>query len=497
LNPNEDPRAHMWLTSSIFITKAVDSIGAYAHLGGDAAAHASHAKDAAGVRMLNKLDVEGGHLLGHTVVDWQGERWVCQSMLPGIFSRKKEEEEGEEGEGEANDDKVDGEKEDVEGKKGEKVNGGNEDGDVEANGNIEKKEEWAKVSAHSPTKSTDSTTSVSDKDHSYPDCSEPEDLGENPMIIYGLDSEHLTSLHWDTPTHRIMSKIASAHRLAEHQVVDGNGESKPFWASAEVKALRGTDGRRYLLDLPRLAPVDVEWLEKDMEGYPHRVVLLRQELVETFWESELKRWARGVPEAEKAKGSGVGENVKEDGEGGKTVDGDAKEHATKEMLDGDTIEDGEKEAPAPAKNEDTPVTIDASTLKQFELRFNPDAFVDQPAPRSSTSNTTFIPSRTTDESDPAIKAVREASVFLRQIAIPAIALDVLTGSTSGIMDGQSLSKHLHARGVNIRYLGLLMATCMQFSKGSDGVERESGHLAALKVRTMLSAGWRLHELMKV
>ena len=78
----------MWLMSNIFITRAIDCIDTYAHMGGDAAAHISHAKDAAMVRLLNKTDVDGVYVLGHAVVDWQGERWVCQSVLPGIFSRK-------------------------------------------------------------------------------------------------------------------------------------------------------------------------------------------------------------------------------------------------------------------------------------------------------------------------------------------------------------------------------------------------------------------------
>ena len=440
----------MWLTSNIFITKALDSIDAYAHLGGDAAAHVNHAKDAAGVKALNKLDVEGVSLLGHTVVDWGGERWVCQSMLPGIFSKRRDDESGEKPDGDRGKE-VDEERQEGEGEKGEG---------------------WVKVSEHSPSKSTSSAVSAPGAD----------ELPENPMIMYGFDSEHLTSLHWDAPTHRVMSKVASAFRLAEHQVSDGNGEEKAFYASAEVKALRGTDGRRYLLDLPRLAPVDVEWLEKDMERgeeeggrYPHRVVLLRDELVKTFWEGELKRWARGVADKEKEKDK---EKDKENDKG-KEDSARIPDGGTKLDIEGDRSSSA---AGVADRSSDDVQPTDAILMKQFDLRFNPDAFVDQPPPKSSADQSAFIPSITTDASDPAIKAVRDASVFLRQIAIPAVALDVLTGNTSGIMDGQSLSKHLHSRGVNIRYLGLLARTIRQFSAGPDERGRaESGHLAALNV----------------
>lgn len=454
LNPNEDPSAHMFLASNIFVTKAVDSIDAYSHLGGDAAAHVSHGKDAEGVRLLNKLDVDGVHLLGHTVVDWAGERWVCQSMLPGIFSRPRQEDEEVEA-----------------GKQSEETDG--------------KKEDWVEVS---PAKSSKSVEAKEEKE-----TGESEEPAENPLIIYGLDSEAVTSIHWDAATHKVMSKIATAQRLAAHEIKDGSGKSYEFYASAEVKGLRGTDGRRYLLDLPRLSPVDVEWLEKDIDGkiigsedaaetYPHRVVLLRPELVETFWESELKRWAREIA-AKKAKDADAAkaEGQEKQGESSTTVKEEAKTET--DGLDEDTKASPAASAAAAQRAEaEAPLdaSIDSSSLAAFNLRLNPDAFVDQAPSKGADEGTAYVPSKITDESDPSVKAVRDASVFLRQVAIPAVVLDVLTGNTSGIMDGASLSKHLHGRGINIRYLGHLASTIDSFAAGPDGEKRESGHLTALK-----------------
>lgn len=431
LNPNEPSRSHMWLASNIFVTKAIDSIDAYAHLGGDAAAHVSHAKDAEGVKLLNRLDVDGAYLLGHTVIDWQGDRWVCQSVLPGIFSRREPVPAADEAEGEA--EAADGE---------------------------DKKEDWVKV--------------------------EGEADQSNPLIIYGVDSEQTGTIHWDEATHKIMEQIAAQQRLAPHKVKSGD-EEREFFASAEVKGLRGSDGRRYLLDLPRLNPVDIEWLEKDYDGklagpegadgadgdapqYPHRMALLRTELVELFWESELKRWARKIAEEQAAK------KKAEEGEKGE-AEGEKKEG---EAAEGEEKKDGEAEKKDEAAKADEPV-IDPATiasLKDFELRFNPDAFVDSLPEEGAT---TFGPAKYTDESDPSIKAVRDASVFLRTIAVPAVALDVLTGAATGIMDGISLTRHLHARGINMRYLGHLAATIDTFSKSKEGEKREaSGYLASLK-----------------
>ena len=363
----------MWLYSNIFVTKAVDSIEAYAHLGGDAAAFISHAKDAAGVKILHKLDVDGIHLLGHTVVDWQGERWVCQSTLPGIFGRRKDE------------------------------------------------EDWVKVGTET------SEATEADADATADHTTEADPTADHQLIVYGLDSEDQGVVHWDEASHRVMAKVAAAHRLAAHKIKDAKGEEKEFYASAEVKALKGTDGRRYLLDLPRLSPVDVEWLEKDIEGYPHRVTLLRPELLELFWENELKRYARSITKDE------------ED-----------------EKIDPAAL--GEK-------------------LKDFDLKFNADAFVDFPPPKGEQG---FTPSAITDESEPSIKAVRDASLFLRNVAVQAIVVDSLTGNLSGIMDGTTLTRHLHSRGVNMRYLGLLAETIAKFATTKEGESVKNGHLGALE-----------------
>lgn len=362
----------MWLYSNIFVTKAIDSIDAYSHLGGDAAAFVSHSKDASGVRILHKLDVDGIYLLGHTVVDWQGERWVCQSTLPGIFTRRKDE------------------------------------------------EDWVKVDSSSPEK---------DAEGAEPKDKE-EEKTDNQLIVYGLDSEDPETIHWDEASHRVMEKVANAHRLAAHTVKDGKGQEREFYASVEVKALKGTDGRRYLLDLPRLSPVDIEWLEKDIDNYPHRVVLLRPELLELFWESELKRYARSITKDEE-----------------------------EEKIDPAVL--GEK-------------------LKDFDLKFNADAFVDYPNKADGAKAGSFTASKITDESDPSIKAVRDASQFLRTVSVQAVVVDCLTGNLSGIMDGQTLTRHLHSRGINVRYLGLLLETIGKFAKGPDGEPVKNGHLASLE-----------------
>jgi protein TIF31 len=265
-----------------------------------------------------------------------------------------------------------------------------------------------------------------------------------------------------------MKKIASAQRLALHKMQSTQGEEHEFWTSVDVKGLRGSDGRRYLLDLPRLSLVDVEWLEKDMgsgdESYPHRVVLLRPELLETFWEHSLKVWARQV-QAEKAQ----------------------KEKAEKE---GSAATEGEDAKPVAEDNPAEPASVAASSSsavldvpRKFELRFNADAFVEQPKAfgeaKEVSDGLSYVPESQKDETDPSIKAVRDASLFVRNIAVPAMLIDIVTSNTFGVMDGVSLSKQMHVRGINMRYLGLLMDT---IEKTLAGPEVETvGLLKAMKI----------------
>ena len=247
--------------------------------------------------------------------------------------------------------------------------------------------------------------------------------------------------------HKVMKKIASAQRLALHKMQSTQGEEHEFWTSVDVKGLRGFDGRRYLLDLPRLSPVDVEWLEKDMgsgdDSYPHRVVLLRPELLETFWEHSLKTWARQV-QAEKAQ--------KEKSEKSEKAASAAAEGEDSKPVTEDTSAESAEQASGNASESSTTKDV---PLK-FELRFNADAFVEQPKASGDTKEVSTVspmyrsPKKT--KATPPSRPLKTPRYF-RNIAVPEMLIDIVTSNTFGVMDGVSLSKQMHIRGINMRYLG--------------------------------------------
>lgn len=350
MNPMDSPDAQMFIVNNLFISKGVDGVDLYPHMGKDEAAHVAVSKDIQGIRCLNNLDVEGVCLLGTVVVDWMGERWVAQSVVPGLF-RRREDEVDEEGK------------------------------------TVEKGE-----------------------------------AQEDTQVVYG-GVEGPEVIKEDAGFHALFSRIAKSLHLELHTVQDAKKEDHALWLSVDSKGLRGADGRKYALDLARLNPVDIAWLEQNMDGniingndgstksdqsaYPHRITLLRQELIEIYWDHELRNWARQEL---------------------------ANRAAAKEK-DGKEEEDKE------------PERLDAS---QFKLAFNPDAFVEfKPADETQKPNVLV-----NDESEPSVAAVRSASNFLRDVAIPRLVTDVAIG-THTTQDGGSLSRQLHARGINVRYLGYI------------------------------------------
>ncbi|WFD20619.1 Intracellular distribution of mitochondria [Malassezia caprae] len=328
MNPADAPSTHMFLFNNLFVTRGIDSVGLYEGLGGDAAAHVAVSKDAQGVRSLALLDVPGLHLLGTAVIDWLGERWVVQTVLPGLFRQ---------------------------------------------------------VAA-------DAAASDAEPTH---------------VAHGGLEGPD--TIHTDAAFDELMRQAAQRLHLAPHTVRDAHGTPHEMALSVDCKGLHGTDGRRYVLDVARLTPTDIGWIENEMDAmygadggraaYPHRHTLLRPELLDAFWEMRLREFARERLEAQRAAG-------------------------------------------------ETPTRVDVA---DFDLSFNSDAFAQF---RSVQGDEPRLVTPVTDENEPGVQAVRAASEYLRREVLVRFVSDIAAGLTSAV-DGLALTQQMHARGINMRYLGRL------------------------------------------
>ncbi|KAI8806850.1 clustered mitochondria-domain-containing protein [Cladochytrium replicatum] len=257
---------------------------------------------------------------------------------------------------------------------------------------------------------------------------------ENASVVYGSvdGGKEISS---DPAFHNMLEKVAPALRLSKHEVTDGNGAAHKLYSSVEVKGIVGDDRRKYLLDLYRMAPVDVDFLDElDREAtafpaYPHRMTLLRYELLDIFHEESMK--------AAIAKARGKW---------------DAERQSKKEEEDeSDAVDEAEEQRSLEAALNEAAINV--------RLEFNTDLFSDGVVPKKPNEQK----AEGTDDAAETEKKTQEQTIrivsrFLRQTTIPSVVVELMEVPSSTPMDGESLTKFLHQRGINMRYLGRLATT---------------------------------------
>lgn len=178
-------------------------------------------------------------------------------------------------------------------------------------------------------------------------------------------------------------------------------------------------------------------------------MLLRPELVELYHGTKAREWIeQQVKEStNKETSDAVAGDVKEITDGAEDKSFEKPESATsEEFVKVEKENNDEAEASASSTEPKKQTVIDVGN---FKLAFNPDAFVDRPDKSQHTAELAD-PSKEEDST----KAVRDASTYLRETAIPSLLRDVITDEIVPL-DSAHLSTTLHKRGINIRYLGLI------------------------------------------
>ena len=199
----------------------------------------------------------------------------------------------------------------------------------------------------------------------------------------------------------VFSKLSKTMRVKRHDVWDKDGKKHTLEGSVETKGMMGTDGRKYILDLYRLTPLDITWLEDYwsdcVEGeekpsernYPHRMGLLRPELVEAFWRMKMT------------------EHVQQEIKRRKQENGAAKASITNgEHADSNAKAAEGKEAEQQQERVD---------ISGFDLTFNPDVCCGQ-LPQTQEEKQEWLD----DE-----RRVRDACNFLQETVIPDLVSTIL------------------------------------------------------------------------
>ncbi|KAG0166155.1 Intracellular distribution of mitochondria [Apophysomyces sp. BC1034] len=285
---------------------------------------------------------------------------------------------------------------------------------------------------------------------------------ENSIVYGSVDNGAQISA--DEKFHEAIGRdVAKSLHLAEHALVDGKDGQVQLYTSMETKGLMGADGRRYLLDLYRLNPVDIEFQEAECvektgedakPAYPHKMTLLRPELMSLYWEHKFREWVKAKSEQIK----------KERAQEKAVTEGDKKEAAEeKTTTDEKEVEKAEAETETEkAEEEEEDIKIDMS---EFKLNFNPDVF-------------TTAKQVSGEELKEQEQVVRDASKFLNEEIIPSLVLDFASYAISPL-DGDALTKAMQRRGINMRYLGKI-AQLVALSE-----DKRINHIQQLAIQEMV------------
>ncbi|KAK2742378.1 Intracellular distribution of mitochondria [Onygenales sp. PD_40] len=277
--------------------------------------------------------------------------------------------------------------------------------------------------------------------------------GEHQIDYGGVEGKEVVAEHQDFVP--VFEKLSTSLRVKKHPVWDKEGKRHDLEGSVETKGLLGTDGRKYVLDLYRITPLDVQWTEdsENHEAYPHRMSVLRLELVESYWRYKMGQYVKA--EVEKRKIAKKEEDEKKAIEAPKEG-----EEAEAKPTEGDEAE----------KKEADQERVDISA---FKLALNPDVFSGQ-VPQTEEEKEEWAQ----DE-----KEVHAACEYLTSKVLPELVQDLHDGDVGFPMDGQSLTQLLHKRGINVRYLGKLVSLAQE--KGPRLLA-----LSALVVQEMISRAFK-------
>ncbi|KAF4975122.1 hypothetical protein FZEAL_8070 [Fusarium zealandicum] len=300
--------------------------------------------------------------------------------------------------------------------------------------------------------------------------------GENQIDYGAVDGKDIVAA--DERFAPGFAQLSKALKVKKHPVWDKDGKRFDLEASVETKGLMGTDGRKYVLDLYRISPLDIAWLDEDGlpedgDNYPHRMTVLRPELVDSFGRYKMKQWVDKelARRAEEKKEIDDGKENKDDKEEKEENDDEKKENDDEEDKDDKEGEEGEDEATKAEKSQ--------PDLSDFKFALNPDAFSGQ-VPQTEEEKAEFAAEE---------EEVRAAGTYLRDQVIPELLRELSDSDISFPMDGQSLSRLLHKRGINVRYLGKVAELsnngrlrCLREICVQDMVARSFKHVSSVYLR---------------
>uniref|UniRef100_A0A673MAW5 Clustered mitochondria protein homolog n=1 Tax=Sinocyclocheilus rhinocerous TaxID=307959 RepID=A0A673MAW5_9TELE len=252
----------------------------------------------------------------------------------------------------------------------------------------------------------------------------------------------------------LLGKPSKKLRVQRHLVLNKDDTAVELCSSVEHKGIVGNDGRRYILDLLFTFPPDLNFLPVEGEDlnpvrqqlgfpklHPHRLVCLRQELIDAFVEHRYQIFMETVSkstEHDKAVGTSA---IKSD-----PITTPQLPSTTVTLQDQDAEHHSLKNVPVNNIQQGSSIKHVFSSLGDtFDIHFNPNVFC---------AGVRF-PKESTEDIQKQKQQLKDAAVFLISNQIPAFTKSCLD-HTSMPTDGVTLTEALHQHGINIRYLGTVL-----------------------------------------
>lgn len=291
---------------------------------------------------------------------------------------------------------------------------------------------------------------------------------QEQSIIYGSIDNGKT-VNWNEKFEEVLKSSSKKLHLREHSVIGEDSDEHRLVTSYDCKGIVGNDGRHYLIDLFRSFPPDIlalgvplkNYREEESEGEtptamftcprtPHKLPTLRAELVEAFacyryllftqsmsaafLKAKGERQSSVLKELEEAKKEDV-KDVESDNDSGCSVESPVTAQPPKAFTERDA-----KEILEEIKCSGTARQFGSVSDKEFDLRYNPDVY----SGIGSNDN-----ERDTLHDK---KILQDMALFLSDSVIVKFVYELKT-MTQRPLDCTHLRDLMHARGINMRYLG--------------------------------------------
>ena len=227
------------------------------------------------------------------------------------------------------------------------------------------------------------------------------------------------TMNFNEDFHVLMEKLADYfHLTKDNKYKDENGKEFTFHGSPEVKGIKAGDNRKYVMDLMRLSPRDLNYGDKKN----NECCVLRPELISNYMFFH-----------------NFEENMK-------------KQKAEQEKLKQEQLkkEEEKKEEPKVEEKNEEP--------KVEEKKEEPKAEAQEPPklPRFNPSISTHIES-VNSNTEEEVANLKKISEFLTKNMIPTFINNLTANSSSIPLDSKDLASSLHKFGINIRYIGTIYA----------------------------------------